>query len=282
MEPTKPQLRVLIADDHPIVRSGLRQTIEADAELRVIAEAGAGQTALDHIEALQPDVAVLDLDMPALDGLQVARAVIAKQLPVAIIFLTIHNEPALFQAAMELGVKGYVLKDSATDEIVIGIKAVAAGQRFTSLPLSALAQTADPATTAALQERLTSGVDALTPTELRILKALADYKTSKEIAAELNISVALSNPSQPHLPETRSARQPRADQVRRQTPRGALKPYRRLPNLRKSSSVISGLGRRGLWSAAVQAAALLFPSSCTSSKDYQSGGLCRRTPKTDH
>lgn len=189
MEPTKPQLRVLIADDHPIVRKGLRQTIETDASLRVIAEAGDGQTALDRIEALLPDVAVLDMDMPALDGLQVARAVIAKQLPVALIFLTIHNEPALFKAVLDLGVKGYVLKDSATDEIVSGIKAVASGQRFTSLPLNVLTQVAEDATTEAPSRQAASGVDALTPTEMRILKGLADYKTSKEVAAELNISV---------------------------------------------------------------------------------------------
>ena len=189
MKHTTLPLRVLIADDHPIVRSGLRQILEADADLLVVAEASDGQTALDRITALQPDVAVLDLDMPALDGLQVARAVIAQQLPVAIIFLTMHHETALFQAALELGVKGYVLKDSAADEIISGIKAVAAGQHFTSLPISAFAQVAGSTSSNARPRQFTSEVDALTPTERRVLKELADYKTSKEIAAEMKISV---------------------------------------------------------------------------------------------
>ncbi len=85
--------------------------IEADQRLKVVAEAGDGQTALERIQALRPDIALLDVDMPQMDGFAVAREIRAQQLPVEIIFLTIHREEELFQAALDLGVKGYVLKD---------------------------------------------------------------------------------------------------------------------------------------------------------------------------
>src|SRR5438034_1718227 len=100
----KSEIRVLIADDHPIVRQGLRQTIETDPSLKIVAEAGDGSVALDQLLALRPDVAVLDIDMPVKDGFAVATAIRQEKLPVGIIFLTIHREEELFQAAMDMGV----------------------------------------------------------------------------------------------------------------------------------------------------------------------------------
>jgi DNA-binding NarL/FixJ family response regulator len=177
------ELRIVIADDHPIVRQGLRQVIETDPELKVIAEAGDGRRALELIRELRPDIAILDIDMPHLDGFSTARAVIEERLPVTIIFLTIHSEEELFHAALDLGVKGYVLKDTAVDEVINSIRAVAAGRHYTSLPISIeVAQAARP-------DQLKESLDTLTPTELRILKMLADYQTSKEIAEQLGISV---------------------------------------------------------------------------------------------
>ena len=180
------QIKIIIADDHPVVRQGLRQTIEAEAQFNVIAEASDGQAALELIEQLKPDVAVLDVDMPKIDGFQVARAIAAKRLPVEIIFLTFHGEEDLFHAALDLGAKGYILKDTALDDIVSGIKAVAGGKHFTSLAMTSyLLDRSGRADLPAPRQR---EFDTLTPTELHILKLLADYKTSKEIAAELGIS----------------------------------------------------------------------------------------------
>lgn len=175
-----------MADDHPIVRQGLRSMIEADAALVIVAEAGDGQVALDLIEREQPDVAVLDIDMPQMDGFGVARAVQQKKLSVEIVFLTMHSEAELFQAAMDLGVKGYVLKDSASTDIVQSIKMVAAGRPYLSPALSALLlqrrRRAD-----ALDEQQ-PGLHDLSPTERRVLKAISEDKTSRMIAAELFIS----------------------------------------------------------------------------------------------
>ena len=177
-------IRVVIADDHPIVRQGLRQMIEKDAGLQVVAEAGDGQAALEQIKATRPRVAILDIDMPKLSGFGVARALAGLSLSVRIVFLTVHCEEEFFNEALELGAKGYVLKDSSVTDIVACVRAVAAGQNYVS-----------PALTAYLfrqrrrgTEPQRSGIDALTPTERKIVKLIAEYKTSKDIAAALFIS----------------------------------------------------------------------------------------------
>ena len=130
------EIRVLIADDHPIFRGGLKMVIEADPMLKVVAEAEDGESALAGIRKFQPDVAVLDIDMPPPDGFMVARQVLEERLPLEIIFLTMHKERSLFDAALNAGVKGFVVKDGAANEIVGCIKAVAAGQSFFSPALS--------------------------------------------------------------------------------------------------------------------------------------------------
>jgi DNA-binding NarL/FixJ family response regulator len=180
------EIHIVMADDHPIVRQGLRQIIEADAALKIVAEAGDGKSALAQIIQHQPAVAVLDIDMPEQDGFSVARAVRQQKLEVEIVFLTIHREEELFQAALNLGAKGYVLKDSAVTDIVAAIKAVAAGQPYISPQLSAYLFNRSRSA-AALNSRK-PGLEDLTPTERRILKLIAEDKTSKEIGEELFIS----------------------------------------------------------------------------------------------
>lgn len=179
------EIRIVLADDHPIVRRGLRLTIESDARLQVVAEANDGEEALAQIQAQRPDVAVLDIDMPRLDGFGVARALQQARLAVAVVFLTLHSEEDMFQAAMELGAKGYILKESAVDEIVQGIKSVAKGQHFVT-----------PSLTGYLLNRrqrvqqLTAevpGLSSLTHTEQRVLQLVAANQSSKEIAATLFI-----------------------------------------------------------------------------------------------
>jgi DNA-binding NarL/FixJ family response regulator len=182
----KAEIRIVIADDHPIVRQGLKQVIELEADLRVIGEAGDGNAALTLIEELKPDVAILDVDMPHQDGFQVARSIVAQKLPVSIIFLTIHREVAMFQAALDLGAKGYVLKDSAIDDIVTAINEVSRNRFFTSLPVSSTIL--NPEKEPAEPDEQHAAVRMLTPTEYRILKLLSDYKTTKEIAEELSVS----------------------------------------------------------------------------------------------
>jgi len=175
-------IRILIADDHPIVRKGLRLSVEEDPGLKVVGEAADGQAALDMIKKLRPQVAVLDIDMPKLDGLGVARELTRQKLDTKIIFLTFHADEDLFRNAMELGSKGYILKDSASQEIVAGVRAVASGRPYISSAITE--KLLHPQKPKAVDDPLTAN---LTPTERRIMRLIADGKTSKEIGAELSI-----------------------------------------------------------------------------------------------
>lgn len=180
------ETRIVIADDHPLLRQGLRQVIEADNSLRVVAETGDGQSALKLIEEHLPEIAIIDVTMPRTDGFELAQIMRDKKLPVGIIFLTIHDEEDMVNEAMDLGAKGYVLKESAVTDIVACIQAVRAGQHYLSPSITGYLfnrkKRAD--SFAEQQPRL----DDLTPTERRILTLIAEYKTSKEIAEALCIS----------------------------------------------------------------------------------------------
>jgi DNA-binding NarL/FixJ family response regulator len=176
-------VRVLIADDHPMLRKGLRLTIEEDPGLRVVGEAYDGEAALALITSLRPDVAVLDIEMPKLDGLSVAREAIRLGFAVKTIFLTLHLDEDMFRAAVEMGSKGYILKDSAAQEIVAGIRSVAAGRPYYSSAIAAH-MLSHGATAKATKP---GPVDQLSPTERRIMQLIGNGKSSKEIGAVLSI-----------------------------------------------------------------------------------------------
>ncbi len=181
------EIRIVIADDHPIFRRGLRTVIEADPLLKVVAEADDGESALAHIEELQPDVVVLDIDMPPPDGLAVVRRLREQRSAVAAIFLTMHKDEALLNAALDAGVQGFVVKDGAASEIVGCIKAVAAGQSFFSPTLSGhLISRRNQADSPAGQS---SSINGLTASERRVLLLVAESKANKEIAGQMFISV---------------------------------------------------------------------------------------------
>ena len=177
---------IVIADDHPIFREGLRKVIEHDQGGRVIAEAGDGETALRLIRERKPDIAVLDVVMPGLNGLKVARQIQREHLPVAVVFLTMFKEEDMFNEAMDAAAKGYVLKENAVSDIIGCLRSVASGQYFISPAIShLLVRRTERARGLASQ---TPGLSSLTPSERRILNLIALGKTSKEIATELFIS----------------------------------------------------------------------------------------------
>ena len=177
--------RILIADDHALIRKGLRQSIEADTSFEVIGEAANGKEALALIVEHQPQIAILDVSMPEMNGFEVAAEIRKRKLDIAIIFLTMHKDKTFFNKAMDMGAKGYVLKDSALDEIVKAVNSVVRGQPYISSELSGyLLQRLDRVELLAKQ---TPELNDLTVTEKRVLKLIAEYKTSKEIAEELHI-----------------------------------------------------------------------------------------------
>ena len=178
-------IRIAIADDHPIVRKGIRQVIEEQTHLTVVAEAGDGEAGLALIRELRPDVAILDLHMPKLDGFAVAEEVRRSDLPVSIVFLTVHAEVDLLHRALEVGGKGYVLKDSALVDIVNAVNSVAAGIPFVSPSMTA-ALLNHRSDVKALEGRQ-PGLRELTASERRILGMIASGKPTKVIAAELHV-----------------------------------------------------------------------------------------------
>jgi DNA-binding NarL/FixJ family response regulator len=181
-----PEIHIIIADDHPLLRAGLRQVIESDSRLKVVAEASDGAAALEQITAHKPAVAVLDIEMPQLTGFELLRELRARGQTVAVIFLTMYRDEEMFNEALDLGALGYVLKDSATTDIIGAIRAVAAGQPYISPAISALLLKRGARAAALVQQK--AGLNDLTPAERRILKLIAENRTSKEIAAELFIS----------------------------------------------------------------------------------------------
>lgn len=176
---------VILADDHPVLLKGLCEIIEDESSFEVVGKASDGQQALLLIERHRPDVAVLDIDMPKLTGLEMAEKIREENVPTKIVFLTMHNKESIFKRAMNLGAYGYLLKDSALVEITDALSAAASGERFISKSITDLLidvmsdqRVSNPSTKIAV----------LTPTELKIMKLISRDKSTKEIADELSVS----------------------------------------------------------------------------------------------
>ena len=177
---------ILIADDHPLFRKGLRLAIEAEPLFRIVEEARDGESALRAMTELRPAVAILDIDMPGKNGLEVAKEARKLSPDVAIIFLTMYKEEDMFSTAMDLGIKGYVLKENAGSDILDAIRVVAGGGSYISPHISGFLVRRDEQSRLTRKEHPLLG--SLTPSELRILKLIAENRTSKQIAELLHVS----------------------------------------------------------------------------------------------
>lgn len=180
------RVTVLIVDDHPLFRQGLRQVVGSDARFELIAEAGDGTAAWQLIQEKKPAIAVLDVNLPGMSGLEVARKLQGGRLNTRIIILTMHKEEETFNCALDLGVKGFVLKENADEDILNALVAVAGGEHYLSPSISGYLVRRRDRSGALTAKK--PGLDDLTRAELRILKLVAEKKTSREIAAELFIS----------------------------------------------------------------------------------------------
>lgn len=177
------KIKLIIADDHHIFRKGILSIVSEDDGIEITGEAANGDDALKLIEEKKPDIAILDIDMPGLSGLDVARKVKSEQLPVKIVILTIHKDKEYFNEALELDIKAYVLKESIANDLIDCIKRVAAGEYYISSAISGYL--VEKNKTAPKQTEL----DKLTNAEKEILKLIAQNKTSAQIADELFRSV---------------------------------------------------------------------------------------------
>jgi DNA-binding NarL/FixJ family response regulator len=174
-------IRVLIADDHGIVRSGLRMLIERQSDMEVVAEAEDGIAALESTQEHHPTVAVLDVSMPRMTGLQAAREIRAHVPDTRVVMLSMHDDERYFLEGLEAGAAGYVLKRAADTDLIDAVRTVAGGRTFLS----------DEAQRALMDEWLegvTEVDEPLTPRELEVVKLIAEAYTNKQIAETLKLS----------------------------------------------------------------------------------------------
>ena len=182
MSKSKTKIRALLADDHRVVREGIRQLLESEKDIVVVAEAGDGEEAQSLIEQLKPDVAVLDIQMPIASGIEVTRWVRAHFPEIGVLILTAYDDDPYVMAVLQAGANGYVLKTAKTDDLIQAVRDVYEGE-------SAL----DPSITKKLMSNLfrkqeNKVVEPLTDRELDVLRLAAKGFTNKAIAVQLNIS----------------------------------------------------------------------------------------------
>lgn len=180
MSPTPLVARILLADDHTVVRQGLRAILDRQADLRVVEEAGDGAEAVERGLATELDLAVLDVSMPKLTGLQAARQLVAHRPGLRVLMLSMHDNEQFFEEAVRAGAAGYVLKSEADEALVHACRAVVRGEPF-QYPRGARTATAGPRPTQPATE-------PLSPRELEVVKLIAEGHSGREIAGILHIS----------------------------------------------------------------------------------------------
>lgn len=174
---------ILIADDHPVVRRGIRDIIQTSSDFQVVKEAENGRQAMKYIQEIKPDIALLDIEMPEMDGFAVAKSVRDENLPISLIFMTMHNDEETFNKALDLGINGFVLKENAVTDISEAVKTVLKGKYYFSPSLSDYLMRRTSGLTVPSKEQ--TSLEKLTPSEKKILKLIANQKTTKTIAEEL-------------------------------------------------------------------------------------------------
>ena len=171
-----PEITVLLADDHEVVREGLRLALLRSPHIRVVGEAPDGETAVSLAERRRPDVIVMDLRMPGMDGIEATEEIMRRLPDAKVLIFTAYSERALLQRGLESGARGYILKEAPHETLLRAIEKVAAGETFV-----------DPALRAALTQSR-GGSDVLTPREREILQLLADGLSNADAAGQLFIS----------------------------------------------------------------------------------------------
>ncbi|VAX25815.1 hypothetical protein MNBD_NITROSPINAE04-2679 [hydrothermal vent metagenome] len=179
-------LKILLAEDHHIFRQGLVKIIESEESLEIVAEVDNGDDAFRRIVELQPDVAVLDISMPGMTGLEVARKILAEKLETRLVILTMYKDEDFLEEAIDLQVKGYVLKSNTADDLLKAIQCAGRDESYISQLFSdILVKRREKRKQVMLKN---PNLDTLSPTEKVILKNISQNKTSKEIADEMYIS----------------------------------------------------------------------------------------------
>ncbi len=181
-------IRVLLVDDHPLLRQGIRSVLGTVADISVVAEAATGQEALDRCQETLPDVVVMDISMPGMDGITATRELHRTHPEVAVLMLTVHDEPGVVREALEAGALGYLLKEAAANTLVGAIRKVVQGEAVIDSSLDHR-----PATWSATDQ------PALSARQREVLTLVASGRTTKEIARTLELSVKTVETHRLHL-----------------------------------------------------------------------------------
>ncbi len=179
-------IRVLIAEDHLMVRAGIRALLEKAGDIHVLGEASNGQEAIEMAEELKPDVLIMDIMMPRMNGIQAAENIRGMKLPTQVLLLSMYADEGFVHQALQCGVKGYVLKSSVSDELLWAVRAVAGGQTYLSSPISEIVVESAINPRSTLQN--SDPFSSLSPREKEILQLIAEEYTSAEIGKMLFIS----------------------------------------------------------------------------------------------
>jgi two-component system response regulator NreC len=176
------RIRILLADDHAVVRQGFKMILGAQPDMEIVGEAGNGREAVELAEKLRPDVVVMDVAMPELNGIEATRRLSAAAPRSRVVALSMHKDSVYVREILRAGARGYLLKDSPAPDLLAAVRAVAAGEGFLSPAVS-------DAVLSDYRRHVTNPLDLLTSREREVLQMLAEGKTNKEIAAILNLSV---------------------------------------------------------------------------------------------
>jgi two-component system response regulator NreC len=180
------KLRILLADDHIVMRTGLRALLERQPELEVVGESENGRETVELVASLRPDVVVMDVGMPILNGIEATQMIASKHPTTAVVILSMHADESYVMRALKAGARGYLLKDSAAVDLISAVHAVSQNKSFFSPKVSRIL--AEDYVRVLKQKGALDSYDLLTSREREILQLLAEGKANKEVAAALNIS----------------------------------------------------------------------------------------------